>query len=253
MIFENEYTPFGGFGAHGDEDESREFAAIPAVNLTTEGNPELTELVLIIDRSGSMSGLETDTIGGINAVIAKNKKAPGTCTVSTVLFDNVSEVLHNRVDLVDVAPLTERDYQVRGCTALLDAVGDAIVRSKRVQNYMPQGHKAGHVIFVITTDGFENASCKYTYAQVKKMIDAQQELGWEFMFLGANIDAAAEAARLGIAQDRAVDYVCDSVGTQVMYGAVAEASCAMRSAPAASRIDGGWRSKIFKDNASRAN
>lgn len=221
-------------------------------NQTQTTNPNLTELVFVIDRSGSMGGLETDTIGGINSVIAKNRASEGECIVSTVLFDNRSEVLHDRINIKDLAPLTDRDYWVRGCTALLDAVGGAIKHIKRVQDYMPDGHKAGHVIFVITTDGFENASREYTYPKVKQMITEQQEQGWEFMFLGANIDAAAEAANLGIAADRAATYISDSEGTQVMYESVADAACAMRCAPQAQRIGGNWRDKIFKNNASRA-
>ena len=221
------------------------------INTCAQGNPDLTELVLVIDRSGSMCGLESDTIGGINAVIDKNKKQPGECKVTTILFDNETETLHDRIDIAEIAPLTEADYQVRGCTALLDAVGHAITHTEQIQGYMPEGHKAGHVIFVITTDGMENASREYSYAQIKKMIMKQQELGWEFMFLGANIDVAAEAENLGIAQDRAVQYACDEQGTAVMYGAVANASCAMRSAPCAGRIDGGWRDEIVKDVESR--
>lgn len=222
-----------------------------SLNKNSATNPDLTELVFIIDRSGSMQGLENDTIGGINAVIDKNRAAGGDCIVSTVLFDSETKVLHDRVNINEVKPLTEKDYWVRGCTALLDAVGGSIRHIKRVQKYMPDGHKAGHVIFVITTDGFENASHIFTYAEVKKMITEQQECGWEFMFLGANIDAAAEAANLGIAEDRAATYVCDSQGTAVMYDSVANAACAMRSAPQAQRINGSWREKIFHDKASR--
>ena len=174
-----------------------------------------------------------DTVGGINAVIATNRAAGGECTVSTVLFDHETIVLHDRVPIEQVKPLTENEYQVRGCTALLDAVGGSIKHIERVQRYMPEGFRADKVIFVITTDGLENASTKYTYKKVKRMIEGKQEEGWEFLFLGANIDAAKEAANLGIAEDRAETYVADSVGHVLMYESVADATCAMRAEPAA--------------------
>ena len=222
------------------------FATNPAAN----GN-NITELVLIIDRSGSMGGMEDDTIGGINAVLQKNKQIGGECTVSILLFDNEVEVLHDRVNIANVKPLTRKDYSVRGCTALLDAVGGAVEYIKKVQGYMPQNSKADHVVFVITTDGMENASRNYTYEQVKRLITAQQEAGWEFLFLGANIDAAAEACNLGIAPDRAATFVNDSVGSKIMYDCVAEACCEMRTTPKASRIGSDWSKKIENDFASR--
>lgn len=210
----------------------------------------ITELVMIIDRSGSMGGMESDTIGGINAVLDQNRKLEGGCTVSTVLFDHETLVLHDRVPIERVKPLTERDYQVRGCTALLDAVGGSVKHIERVQRYMPEEYRADKVIFVITTDGLENASRKYRYPDVKRMIEAKQEEGWEFLFLGANIDAAKEARSLGIAEDRAETYVADTVGNAVMYESVAAATCAMRSEPG-KRVTGGWRSKIRADRACR--
>ncbi|WP_165052607.1 MULTISPECIES: VWA domain-containing protein [unclassified Adlercreutzia] len=208
----------------------------------------LTELVFILDRSGSMTGLESDTIGGFNAVLKKHQECEGDAVVSTVLFDNVTEVLHDRVNVQDVQPLTRADYQVRGCTALLDAVGGAIRHIERVQRYMPDEYKAEHVAFVITTDGLENASRRYTYDQVKHAIERKQEEGWEFLFMGANIDAAAEAARIGIRADRAATYVADTQGTNVVYEAMADATCCLRAEAA---VPAAWAAPIEHDRASR--
>lgn len=208
----------------------------------------LTELVFILDRSGSMAGLESDTIGGFNSVLKKHQECEGEAVVSTVLFDNVSEVLHDRVDVRKVPPLTSADYQVRGCTALLDAVGGAIRHIERVQRYMPDEYKAEHVAFVITTDGLENASKRYTYDQVKRAIERKQEDGWEFLFMGANIDAAAEAARIGIRADRSATYVADTGGTKAVYESMADATCVLRSTSA---IPDEWAAPIERDRASR--
>ena len=178
----------------------------------------LTEIVFILDRSGSMSGLEKDTIGGFNAMIEKQKKQDGDCYVSTVLFDNESEVLHDRVKLSDIQPLTEKDYTVRGSTALLDAVGGAIHHIGNIHKYARAEDRPQKTLFIITTDGMENASRHYSYAQIKKMVERQKErYGWEFLFLGANIDAVAEAQRFGIGDKCAVQFENDSVGTAV-YG-----------------------------------
>ena len=212
----------------------------------------LTELVFIVDRSGSMGGLESDTIGGINATLAKNRAAEGEAVVSIVLFDHEAEVLVDRVPLPDVKDLTLKDYQVRGCTALLDCVGDSIRHIGRVQGYMPEEHKAEHVIFVITTDGMENASKRHSYDDVKRAIEQRTEEGWEFVFLGANIDAVEEAARIGIAADRAATYIADGEGSNVMYESVANACCEMRSASLGKRIGGKWKACIERDTAARS-
>lgn len=188
---------------------------------TTASN--ITDLVFILDRSGSMYGLESDTIGGFNSVLEKNKAQDGTCFVSTVLFDDGAQVLHDRLDIQSVAPMTAKEYTLGGCTALLDAVGNAIRHHDMIQRYLPKGHKSTQVIFVIITDGMENASSKYTYGQVKEMIKGHESSGWEFMFLGANIDAAAEAGRMGIKLENAANYVHDSIGTQAVYEDVCEA------------------------------
>lgn len=209
----------------------------------------ITELVFVIDRSGSMGGLEDDTIGGLNAVLEKNRELEGEVTVSTVLFDDKTQVLHDRLPIQDVKPLTREDYWVRGCTALLDAVGKSIKHVDRVQRYMPAGHKADKIIFVITTDGYENASKEFSYSQIKKMIEEKSEQGWEFLFLGANIDAAAEASRMGIASDRATGYFSDSEGTEVMYEAVANATYCMRTSNA--RIEGDWDAPIVANAKKR--
>ena len=190
----------------------------------------LTELVFILDRSGSMAGLEKDTIGGFNAMIEKQKKEDGEALVSTVLFDHESEVLHDRVPLEKMEDLTQEQYYVRGCTALLDAVGKAIHHIGNVHKYAREEDRPEKTLFVITTDGMENASREYSYDRLKRMIERQKEMyGWEFIFLGANIDAAKEAARFGIDADRAANYHADTLGTAVIYEAVSKAVCEVRS------------------------
>ena len=209
----------------------------------------LTEIVFILDRSGSMAGLEADTIGGFNSMIEKQKKEPGEAFVSTVLFDNETEVIHDRVDIKKIELLTDRDYYVRGCTALLDAVGAAIHHIGNVHKYAREEDRPEKTLFVITTDGMENASHKYSYDRVRMMIQRQQEkYGWEFIFLGANIDAAKEAARFGISEDRAVNYHADSTGTAVIYEAVSEAVCSVR---ACQPMTNNWRRKVDEDYKKR--
>ena len=205
----------------------------------------LTELVFILDRSGSMGGLEADTIGGFNAMLGKQRKEPGEALVSTVLFDSEVQVIHDRVPLDRVPPLTEREYFVRGCTALLDAVGGAIHHIGNVHKYAREEDRPEKTLFVITTDGLENASRRYTYEKVKAMIERQRkQYGWEFLFLGANIDAAREAARFGIRPDCAANYYADSIGTEAVYESVCEAVCQVRhSAPLAAD----WKRKIDAD------
>ena len=205
----------------------------------------VTELVFILDRSGSMAGLEADTIGGFNAMIEKQKKQEGECYVSTVLFDNESKVLHDRVKLADVPKMTDRDYTVRGCTALIDALGGAIHHVGNIHKYARPEDVPEHTLFVITTDGYENASRKYTSDEVKKMITRQKEkYGWEFLFIGANIDAVETAARYGIASDRAVNYHADSHGQQVLYSTVSEAVTNVRAnAP----LQSNWSKNIDED------
>lgn len=213
---------------------------------------DLTELVFIVDRSGSMGGMETDTIGGFNATLGKHRAASGDAVVSTVLFDNENEVLHDRLPIAKVANMTERDYWVRGCTALLDAVGGAIRHIERVHSYLPDEYRPEKTIFAIITDGYENASRKYGYRQVKSMIERKQEEGWEFIFLGANIDAIGEAAKIGIASDRAATYLADSAGQHVAYEAMAEATCVLREASAsAPRMGGAWKKGVERDTAKR--
>ena len=185
----------------------------------------LTEIVFILDRSGSMSGLEADTIGGFNAMIEKQKKEDGEALISTVLFDNVSEVIHDRVDVQNIKPLTDRDYTVRGCTALLDAIGGAIHHIGNIHKYARAEDVPEHTLFVITTDGMENASRHYNAERIKQMIERQKaRYGWEFLFLGANIDAVETAGHFGIGADRAVNYHADSAGTQLNYEVLFEAA-----------------------------
>ena len=205
----------------------------------------VTELVFILDRSGSMAGLESDTIGGFNALIEKQRKQDGKCYVSTVLFDNVAEVLHDRLELSEIKKMTEKDYSVRGCTALIDAIGGAIHHIGNIHKYARPEDVPEHTMFVITTDGHENASHQYTSDKVKQMIERQKEkYGWEFLFIGANIDAVETAARYGISEDRAVNYNADSQGTQVLYDTVAQAVCNVRaSAP----LSSDWGKNITED------
>ena len=205
----------------------------------------ITELVFILDRSGSMSGLESDTIGGFNSLIEKQKHQDGDCYVSTVLFDNESRVLHDRVKLQDVQPMTERDYTVGGCTALLDAIGGAIRHIANIHKYARPEDVPEHTVFVITTDGMENASRSYDAKRVRRMIEHEKKkYGWEFLFLAANIDAVTTARRFGIGADRAVNYHADRQGTAVIYDTVAEAVCRVRSnAPLA----GSWSKRIQED------
>ena len=204
-----------------------------------------TELVFILDRRGSMSGLETDTIGGFNSMIAKQKKEAGEALVSTVLFDNESVVIHDRLPLEDVPPMTEKEYFTLGCTALLDAVGGAIHHIGNIHKYARPEDVPENTLFVITTDGMENASRRYSARRVKEMIQRQKEkYGWEFLFLGSNIDAVETAGHLGIAPDRAVNYHCDSVGTRLNYEVVGQAVAAVRcSAP----LDEHWKDAIEED------
>ena len=209
----------------------------------------LTEIVFILDRSGSMAGLEEDTIGGFNALIRKQKGEAGEAYISTVLFDNDSEVIHDRLSLDKVAPLTQKEYYVRGCTALLDAVGGAIHHIGNVHKYAREEDRPEKTLFVITTDGMENASRRYTYEQVRAMIQKQKEkYSWEFLFLGANIDAAKEAARFGITEDRAANYHADHRGTAVIYETVSETVCDFR---AHRPMSADWKRKIDKDYGSR--
>ena len=204
-----------------------------------------TELVFILDRSGSMAGLESDTIGGYNAMLEKQKKEAGEATVTTVLFDDQYELLHDRIDLKGIAPITDREYYVRGCTALLDAIGRTIQKIANVQRHTAPGQRAEKVLFVITTDGMENASREYTYEKVRQLVERQKrEFGWEFLFLGANIDAIRTARRFGIGADRAVNYHADSRGTQLNYQVVSETvSCMRAGAPIAAN----WKERIEED------
>ena len=208
----------------------------------------LTELVFILDRSGSMAGLEEDTIGGFNAMIAKQKLEEGEAFVSTVLFDNYTEVIHDRVDIQKVEPMTRKEYYVRGCTALLDAVGKSIRHIRNVHKYAREEDRPEKTLFVITTDGMENASREYDYRRVRQMIEQQKQDGWEFLFLGANIDAAKEAARFGIQADRAANYHADRQGTAVIYEAVSEAVCNVR---AARPMGSDWKRNIDADYQKR--
>ena len=209
----------------------------------------LTEIVFILDRSGSMAGLEDDTIGGFNAMIQKQKGEDGEAYVSTVLFDNHTEVIHDRVDIQQIQPMTRKDYYVRGCTALLDAVGKSIHHIGNVHKYAREEDRPEKTIFVITTDGMENASQEYTYDRVRKMIEHEQEkYGWEFLFLGANIDAAKEAARFGITEDRAANYHADHQGTTVIYEAMSEAVCNVR---ACRPMSADWKRRVDEDYKKR--
>ncbi len=209
----------------------------------------LTELVFILDRSGSMSGLESDTIGGFNAMIEKQKKEAGACFVSTVIFDNESTVLHDRLPLEEIRALTARDYQVGGCTALIDAIGGAIHHIGNIHKYARKEDVPAHTMFVIMTDGMENASRRYSSDEVKRKIERQKEkYGWEFLFIGANIDAVETAKHYGIAPNRAVNYHADQDGTRVVYDTVCEAVCNLR---ASKPLSDDWGERINRDYQGR--
>lgn len=214
-----------------------------------EKKNNITELVFIIDRSGSMSGLEKDTIGGFNSMIEEQKRRDGECYVSTVLFDNVSEVLHDRVKLSEVPKMTGEDYVVRGCTALIDAIGGAIHHIGNIHKYARPEDVPAHTLFVITTDGCENASHIYSADSVRKTIEKlKKNFGWEFIFIGANIDAAETADSFGIGGDRAVNYNADSKGTAIVYEAVSKAVEKVR---ACAPLQADWSEEIDRDYKSR--
>ncbi|MDO4501454.1 MAG: VWA domain-containing protein [Erysipelotrichaceae bacterium] len=188
----------------------------------------LTEVVFIIDESGSMSGLEKDTVGGFNSTIKKQKEEEGECLVSTVFFNSVSRVLHDRIDSREISDMKEKDYYPNGCTALVDALGDSIKHIKRVHRYIREEDVPEKTLFVITTDGMENASRKYSMAQVKKMIEDQKEKGWEFIFLAANIDAYETARDYGIDMELCAPYVNDAKGNEVKFACMSEAISQVR-------------------------
>jgi len=211
-----------------------------------------TELVFILDRSGSMGGLESDTIGGFNSMLAKQQAQPGDCRITTVLFDNQYEVLHDRIDINALSPITGREYFVRGQTALLDAVGMTINKIDCVQKNTTEDYRAEKVLFVITTDGMENASREFTYDKVKEMVEQRKsEHGWEFIFLGANIDAVEVANRFGVAGNRAQSFHNDSEGIALNYDVLGETVAAYRSAPSGACLDDSWSTKIQADYKKR--
>lgn len=209
----------------------------------------LTELVFIIDKSGSMAGLEADTIGGFNAMLAKQKKEQGEANVTTVLFNHHLELLHDRIPVQGVAPMTEKEYEVSGTTALLDAIGTAIQKVGNAQKRTNVEHQASKVLFIITTDGHENASREYSYEKIKSMIARQKDnYDWEFIFLGANIDAISAAAQFGISEDFAVKYHADIEGTRLNYEAVSEVVTSYRKGETINRS---WKQGIEADFARR--
>ncbi|MCC3668904.1 vWA domain-containing protein [Terrisporobacter mayombei] len=205
---------------------------------------DLTEVVFILDRSGSMSGLEGDTIGGFNSMLKKQREEEGKANVTTVLFDDEIEMLHKRVNIKEIKNITSKDYYVRGCTALLDAIGYSINFMINVQKNKKQ-EKAKNVLFIITTDGYENASKEYSYEKIKKMITYEKErYNWQFLFLGANIDAISTARNFGISEEFASNYVSDEVGTQITYEVMNSAisNCRVNGA-----VDESWKSRVEED------
>lgn len=209
----------------------------------------LTELVFILDRSGSMAGLESDTIGGYNAMLKKQQETEGEVIVTTVLFDDKYELLHDRINLKAIAPITEKEYYVRGTTALLDAVGKTINKIVAVQKHTAEEYRADKVLFVITTDGMENASREYSYEQIRRMVERQKEkYGWEFIFLGANIDAVETAGRFGIDAGNAANYHADSEGVQLNFQVLSEVITGVRERRP---LSGSWKTRIDTDYKSR--
>lgn len=205
---------------------------------------DLTEIVFILDRSGSMRGLEADTIGGFNSMLLRQKKERGEAYVSTVLFDNTCDVLHDRLPIEKVEPITEKDYYVRGCTALIDAIGGAVEHIRNIHKYARKEDVPEHTIFIITTDGMENASRRYTSDKVKRMIEEQKQKGWEFIFLGANIDAVETARQIGISSERAVNYRASRKGTAINFEAM---SCAISDLRCNDQLGDEWRAQIDAD------
>lgn len=211
----------------------------------------LTEIVFILDRSGSMNGLESDTIGGFNSTLNQNKTADGDAIVSTVLFNNDSEVIHDRVPIAEIPPLTEKEYFVGGGTALLDAVGDAIKHIRNVHKYAREEDRPAKTLFVITTDGMENASQRYTYDAIKKLIEEQKNNGWEFLFLGANIDSVQVSSRMGISAQRTVNYHNDHLGSDAKFRSVSRFFSAARSSSSFADVGNAWREDVDRDYNSR--
>ena len=208
-----------------------------------------TELVFILDKSGSMAGLETDTIGGFNAMLKKQKALDGECRITTVLFDNTLELLHDRIDIKDVGPLTAEEYRIGGSTALLDAIGFAIGKIGKVQQITAEGARAGQVLFVIITDGMENASREFTYANVKQLIEYRKaEFSWEFIFLGANIDAAETAEHVGISRNRAQNYHADKAGVDLNFSVMSENIAQFRKNAG---MPADWNKKVEEDYRKR--
>ena len=204
----------------------------------------LTEVVFILDRSGSMSGMEDDTIGGFNSMIEKQKKVEGDALISTILFDNETNVLHDRIPLSEIKPMTDKDYWVRGSTALLDAIGKSIKHIQNIHKYAREEDRPNKTLFCITTDGMENSSIIYNYPEIKKMVEAQKEKGWEFLFLGANIDAIETADNIGISRNRAANFHQDHIGTSKSYGAFGNAlACFMTE----NIIKDSWKADLDKD------
>jgi uncharacterized protein YegL len=211
---------------------------------------KFTEIVFILDRSGSMSGLESDTIGGYNSLLKKQKAAPGKAIVSTILFDTCSEVLHNRLDLQTVPLMSEKEYFTQGCTALLDAVGGAIHYIGNIHKYAKKENQPENTLFIITTDGMENSSQVYSYEKVKMLIELETEkYGWEFIFLGANIDAIKVASRFGIGAERAANYHCDKEGTELNYEIMNDEIMNLRMSKP---ISPDWKDRIEKDYIKRS-
>lgn len=205
----------------------------------------LTELVFILDKSGSMGGLETDTIGGYNTMLKKQQAVDGECQITTVLFDHSYELLHDRIDIKAVSPITDKEYQVGGTTALLDAIGRTIHKISNAQKHTAESYRAEKVMFVIITDGEENSSSEYSANKIKAQIERQQkEYGWEFIFLGANIDAVQTASQYGIRADRAQNYHADSEGVELNFRVMSEALANYRERSAMPK---GWNDKIQKD------
>lgn len=210
---------------------------------------DLTELVFILDRSGSMSGLESDTIGGYNSMLEKQKKEEGQAIITTVLFDDQYELLHDRVNIKGITPITDNEYYVRGTTALLDAIGLSISKIINVQKHTLREERAAKVMFVIITDGYENASREFTYEKVRQMIEYQKDkYSWEFIFLGANIDAVATAEQFGIAEDRATNFNADSEGVSLNYEVISDIVTELR---ANRPLNDSWKERIDKDYKKR--